>query len=69
MKAFTPEELEAIRLVDEEIEREFVEEATERQINAEIDKWIDEMAIMDLLDKKGRAMRALPAGVPRGPQR
>lgn len=55
--AFTPEELEAIRLADEEIEREWVEEATERQINAEIDKWVDEMAITDLLDKKGRKKR------------
>ena len=54
----TPEELEAIRLADEEIEREWVEEATERQINAEIDKWVDEMAVMDLLDKKGRQQRA-----------
>ena len=56
--AFTAEELEAIRLADEEIEREWVEEATERQINAEIDKWVDEMAVMDLLDKKGRQQRA-----------
>ena len=54
----TPEELEAIRLADEEIEREWVEEAPERQINAEIDKWVDEMAVMDLLDKKGRQQRA-----------
>ncbi len=56
--AFTVEELEAIRLADEEIEREWVEEAPERQINAEIDKWVDEMAVMDLLDKKGRQQRA-----------
>ena len=71
----TPEELEAIRLADEEIEREWVEEATERQINAEIDKWVDEMAVMDLLDKKGRQQRAyqgrdrsLQSGVLQGEQ-
>lgn len=54
----TPEELEAIRLADEEIEREWVEEAVERQINREIDQWIDDMAIMDLLDKRGKKQRA-----------
>ena len=56
--AFSTEELENMRLADEEIEREWIEEATERQINDDIDKWIDEMAIMDILDKRGRKSRA-----------
>ena len=53
---FTPEELEAIRQADEALEREWVEDATERAINAEIDKWADEQAMLDLLDKRGRAV-------------
>ena len=54
----TAAELEEIRLADEAIEREWIEAATERAINEEIDRRVDEMAIMDLLDKRQRASRA-----------
>lgn len=54
----TAAELEEIRLADEAIEREWIEDATERAINEEIDRWVDEMAIMDLLDKRQRKSRA-----------
>ena len=54
----TAAELEEIRLADEAIEREWVEDATERAINKEVDRWVDEMAIVDLLDKRQRASRA-----------
>ena len=54
----TAAELEEIRLADEAIEREWIEAATERAINEEIDRWVDEMAIMDLLDKRQRKSRA-----------
>ncbi len=42
---YTKEELEAMRLADEELEREWTLDATERALNAEIDKWLDDMAI------------------------
>ena len=53
--ALTPEELEAIRIADEEIETEWVEEAAEREINAAVDKWLDEMAVMELMDNSQRS--------------
>ena len=45
---FTAEELEAMRLADEEIEREYEVSSTD----AEISKWLDELAINDRLDHK-----------------
>ena len=54
----TAAELEEIRPADEAIEREWIEAATERAINEEIDRRVDEMAIMDLLDKRQRKSRA-----------
>lgn len=45
---FTAAELEAMRLADEEIEREYEVSSTD----AEISKWLDELAINDRLDHK-----------------
>lgn len=49
---FTAEELEAMRLADEEIEREFEESYSAQCADAEISKWLDELAINDTLDHK-----------------
>ena len=49
---FTAEELEAMRLADEEIEREFEESYSAQYADAEISKWLDELAVNDTLDHK-----------------
>lgn len=49
---FTAEELEAMRLADEEIEREFEESFAAQYADAGISKWLDELAINDTLDHK-----------------
>lgn len=49
---FTTEELEAMRLADEEIEREFEESCSAQYADAEISKWLDELAVNDTLDHK-----------------
>ncbi|MBS5873453.1 MAG: hypothetical protein KIC46_04960 [Clostridiales bacterium] len=45
---FTAEELEAMRLADEEIDREYEVSSTD----TEISNWLDELAINDTLDHK-----------------
>ena len=50
--SFTTEELEAMRLADEEIEREFEESFAVQYADAEISKWLDELAVNDTLDHK-----------------
>ena len=45
---FTAEELEAMRIADEEIDREYEVSSTD----TEISKWLDELAINDRLDHK-----------------
>lgn len=47
---FTAEELEAMRLADEEIEHEFEESYSAQYADAGISKWLDELAINDTLD-------------------
>lgn len=49
---FTAEELEAMRLADEEIEREFEESYSAQYADAEISKWLDDLAANDTLDHK-----------------
>jgi len=49
---WTPEELEAMRLADEEIDREFERKYVADQTQKEIDAWLDELAVMDLMDRK-----------------
>ena len=49
---FTAEELEAMRLADEEIEREFEESYSAQYADAEISKWLDDLAVNDALDRK-----------------
>lgn len=49
---FTADELEAMRLADEEIEREFEESCSAQYADAEISNWLDELAINDRLDHK-----------------
>ena len=49
---FTAEELEAMRLADEEIEHEFEESYSAQYADAGISKWLDELAINDTLDHK-----------------
>ena len=49
---FTAAELEAMRLADEEIEREFEESCSAQYADAEISKWLDELAVNDTLDHK-----------------
>ena len=44
---FTAEELEAMRLADEEIDREYEVSSTDA-----ISKWLDELAVNDTLDHK-----------------
>ena len=48
--AFTSEELEAIRLADEEIDREIGDRYVATQVDHEISKWLDELAYLDSLD-------------------
>ena len=55
--SFTPEELEAMRLADEEIDREFEENYVADQVHKEMDAWLDELAIMDLLDHQSARRR------------
>ena len=52
---FTPEELEAMRLADEEIEREFEERYVADQVDKEISAWLDELAYLESLDHKAAA--------------
>ena len=52
---FTPEELEAMRLADEEIDREFAERYVADQVDKEISRWIDELAYLESLDHKAAA--------------
>ena len=47
---FTAEELEAMRIADEEIEREFEESYSAQYADAEISKWLDDLAVNDALD-------------------
>ena len=49
---FTAEELEAMRLADEEIEREFEKSFAAQYADAEISKWLDDLATNDTLDHK-----------------
>lgn len=44
--AITADELEAMRLADEEIEREFEESYSAQYTDAEISKWLDDLAAM-----------------------
>ena len=53
--AFTSEELEAMRLADEEIDREFEERYVADQVDREISKWLDELAYLESLDHKAAA--------------
>ena len=53
--AFTPAELEAMRLADEEIDREFAERYVADQVDKEISRWIDELAYLESLDHKAAA--------------
>lgn len=43
--AFTAEELEAMRIADEEIEREYEESYSAQYADAGISKWLDELAV------------------------
>ena len=52
---FTPEDLEAMRLADEEIDREFAERYVADQVDKEISRWIDELAYLESLDHKAAA--------------
>ena len=52
---FTPEELEAMRLADEEIDREFEERYVADQVDKEISAWLDELAYLESLDHKAAA--------------
>lgn len=52
---FTPEELEAMRLADEEIDREFAERYVADQVDKEISRWIDELAYLESLDHQAAA--------------
>ena len=49
---FTPEELEAIRLADEEIDREIGDRYVANQVDREISAWLDELAYLDSVDHK-----------------
>ncbi len=49
---FTAEELEAMRLADAEIEREFETSRSACYADAEISKWLDDLAVNDALDHK-----------------
>ena len=53
--AFTPAELEAMRLADEEIDREFAERYVADQVDKEISAWLDELAYLESLDHKAAA--------------
>ena len=50
--AFTAAELEAMRLADEEIDREFEEQYVANQVDKEISEWLDELAYLASLDHK-----------------
>ena len=52
---FTSEELEAMRLADEEIDREFTERYVADQVDKEISAWLDELAFLESLDHKAAA--------------
>ena len=52
---FTQEELEAMRLADEEIDREFAERYVADQVDKEISAWLDELAYLESLDHKAAA--------------
>lgn len=52
---FTPEELEAMRLADEEIDREFEARYVADQVDKEISAWLDELAYLESLDHKAAA--------------
>ena len=52
---FTPEELEAMRLADEKIDREFAERYVADQVDKEISAWLDELAYLESLDHKAAA--------------
>ena len=54
---FTPEELEAMRLADEEIDREFEAQYVADQVDKEIDKWLDELAVADMMDHRSYRRR------------
>ena len=58
---FDPAELEAMRLADEEIDREFEEKYIYDRTNAEIDKWLDKLAVMDALDHRQAKAKARQA--------
>ena len=49
---FTAEELEAMRIADAEIEREFETSRSACYADAEISKWLDDLAANDTLDHK-----------------
>lgn len=49
---FTADELEAMRIADEEIEREFEESYSAQYADAEISRWLDDLAANDTLDHK-----------------
>lgn len=49
---FTAEELEAMRIADAEIEREFETSRSACYADAEISKWLDDLAVNDALDHK-----------------
>lgn len=53
--AFTAEELEAMRLADEEIDREFEARYVADQVDKEISAWLDELAYLESLDHKAAA--------------
>lgn len=50
--SFTAAELEAMRIAEEEIEREFEESYAAQYADTEISKWLDELAVNDTLDHK-----------------
>ena len=54
---FTPEEFEAIRIADEEIDQETEKDVTAAFENEEIDKWLDELVFSDTLDNKQLSQR------------
>ena len=56
---WTPEELEAMRLADEEIEREFDEDdyyVADKNLR-EIDSWLDELTVLDRMDHQSSHQR------------
>ena len=55
--AFTPEELEAMRLADEEIDREFEENCVIDRADRALSASLDELAFLESLDHKAAATR------------